>query len=309
MTRVTKFTEYINEDKHLSLDQIIKYREKAYTELKKLSKYIDKEFKGEFDKAVEMVKPDLLIPLRKETPLTESPEKAIKKSLVSLIKSMDSELYLPYYGKENEKIIKEDYYRMSKALSVLLFSKIDPKYTKQKLQESEGSVFDGRSKGQLIGSIVGGAAGGALFGPAGVLAGIILGAKPGRDIENAIKNKIDSVKYKTSNIDWQSVAMNIGMVFGTVAGLVTLGGVAGMFVGGVVGGTVMAYLHDVMTENIAEELNTDPLLVEKWSFKDLVSKAKNWGKKFTKMLFGHQRKLEKELKKQYQIREKRLPTH
>ena len=205
---------------------------------------------------------------------------------------------------------------MCSAISILMYTKLDPKYLR--LQESfervENKSSNGfneineRSKGMLIGSILGGAVGGAIAGPVGVLAGILLGAKPGKDVEDKIKQQIEELKYKytLSSVDWNSVAVNIGIVLGTVGGIMTLGGAAGFLAGGVIGGTVLGHLQQTIADNGIKNSASKGASIVMKGISSIFSKMKGFVNKFNSMLLSKRKKLEKDLQKQYKIREQLL---
>jgi len=297
------FKNYLTEmaPKEFTLDQIISQREKIQKQLKNLEKYISKDSIKNYKLAVSLISPEKLKKIDTNVITESSQLKRLEKSIMSLIHVTDGLLNLPYYGPENEKIIKEDFYNQCKAISILIYTKIDPKY----LNLTE-SIKESRSKGMLIGSILGGALGGAIAGPVGVLAGILLGAKPGKDAEDNFKQYIEELKMKlgskANSINWTEVAANIGIILGTVGGLMTLGGVAGFVAGGLIGGTVSVHLQQTVQE--------------KGGFMNIIGsgiksgfkKMKSFVLKFNDLLISKQKKLEKDLKSQYKIRIQKIKS-
>jgi len=339
---VSKFRDYLkqnneldnlnenNNQDHLSLQEIIEARKKLLGDLKKLQPFIHKDSQKNFKKALTFIKPDLLEkinPINEEyltEKLSNKKGKTDKKTRYlinktnSLIKITDSVLFLPYYGKENEKYIKTDYYNLCSAISIILFSKLDDKVTLAnmkaagiKLNESEEKELKEGEWGQFAGGLTGSYVG-SMFGPAGALVGLIIGIVYGNEAGDKLAQKYEELKDKfRTDIDWHEVVVNIGIYFGSIAGLLTFGGVGGLVITGVVGGTVAFYLYEFVNEDedIKYDSQNNKIIYEgKISdfFKNITSKVKKYAKSIINVLTKKQRKLEKKLQEQYKIRLSRI---
>jgi outer membrane lipoprotein SlyB len=298
-----KFKDYLNEQKSSvsSISDIISKRKKIMKSLEKQKKYIDKSFMKQYNKAITLIDPKLLEQI--DTSLTEG-KNPIMKDVQGLVKIADAVLTLPYYGSENEKLIKQDFYNLAESISILTFTKFNTSTTKSMLKESEKSD----KFWQIAGNVLGGAAGGALAGPAGVIVGILLGGVGGHEVNKYLETKADELKYSKynpKNWDWENIILNTGILMGSVAGILVGSGFISLIAGGLVGGVVASYVMDTVGSLNESEIQ-EKVLDEKFDLKSLKSLASKTMKKLESYLFNNQRKLQRKIEALYKQRKQSL---